>query len=276
MTNHFDTTDLEALRQQIAAAKMLTVTCTPSWELVDTLMDRLRKDSQPSAMVSREAIEDCILDAIREATGEDPSMDDDADAWLFSTKIHALQLHQPVAPVQGGGAGGALAWLDHLEGAIERRDAKARNYAIERLRFNLAHLQAHDEPPKQTGAVGVDAIKILQSLASMSEGGIIGQHLSDFPGLVGRRIRQALAHLTITQSAPVVDARIEREGPIMNDPCREAFEKKWESSNERSRRHELSFADRDTAWKAWQAAWNTRPVAEVPSQIECIEMLEKP
>ena len=57
----------------------------------------------PSAVVSREAIEDCILDAIREATGEDPSMDDDADAWLFSTKIHALQLPQAAAPVQSGG-----------------------------------------------------------------------------------------------------------------------------------------------------------------------------
>ena len=58
---------------------------------------------QPSAVVSREAIEDCILDAIREATGEDPSIDDDADAWLFSTKIHALQLPQPVTPVQSRG-----------------------------------------------------------------------------------------------------------------------------------------------------------------------------
>ena len=33
-------------------------------------------------------------------------MDDDADAWLFSTKIHALQLPQPVTPVQSGGVDG--------------------------------------------------------------------------------------------------------------------------------------------------------------------------
>ena len=172
MTNHFDTTSLETLRQQIAAAKMLTQTCMPSWELVDALVERLRKDSQPSAMVSREAIEDCILDAIQEATGEDPSTDDDADAWLFSTKIHALQLPQPVAPVQGGGVDLSI---DHiaeflvLESANEVPLNQLPSAIQKKYRNKAQRLVAH------LTATQAEAVIILGELV----------HIFDEMGLVG-------------------------------------------------------------------------------------------
>ena len=47
--------------------------------------------------------------------------------------------------------------------------------------------------PETVSLEGVETS--LESLASLAEGGIIGQHLADFPGLVGRKIRRVISDL---------------------------------------------------------------------------------
>jgi hypothetical protein len=68
--------------------------------------------------------------------------------------------------------------------------------------------------PETLSLEGVE--KSLESLAHLAEGGIIGQHLADFPGMVGRKVRQILSDLRrlVTPVQPSAVVSRESDGSV--------------------------------------------------------------
>ena len=150
-----------------------------------------------------------------------PHMVESVMRLVAGSPLEAEQAFSKVWPSEKWGGADGISWKDFglamfREGFIARRLSESHpmvsREAIENRIIQwcaeqdcivggipelATYLESLQLPtPSAPSSNGVDeAVKALESLATMAEKGIVGAYLADFPGLVGRRIRQALAKL---------------------------------------------------------------------------------